>query len=206
MLFSTITSCKIGCVDGALYVITKTRIKDMKKTEAKLSLADVKVVYPKSVVKQIVAKYSFDFEFDGTGYRCWHDAKGNVQFTFPEEVGPQMIALIEEIDGRIHNMDAAAEDVRKFLSKYMLMNVMIGEELQQIPRSKLRYEAANVKPLDMDSLSVEEQCALEVLKEQTEKAHALAAADGGKFEDGVEVTVTKDMVKAKLAEKMRQKK
>jgi hypothetical protein len=177
----------------------------MNKTEAKLSLADVKVVYPKSVVKQIVAKYSFEFEFDGAEYRCWHDAKGNVKFTFPEEVGPQMIALIEEIDGRIHNMDVAAEDVRKFLSKYMLMNVMIGEELQQIPRSKLRYETTNVKPLDMDSLPLEEQCGLEALQEQAEKVHALVA-EGGKSEDGVTVTLTKDMVQAKLEEKMRQKK
>jgi hypothetical protein len=177
----------------------------MKKTEAKLSLADVRVVYPKSIVKQIKAKYSFEFEFDGEKCRCWHDAQGRLAFTVPEDVGPELATLVDEIERLISDVDASTADVRKFLSKYMQMKVMIEGELQQIPRSKIRYQVTNLKPLDMGSLSVEKQCVFEALQEQAQKAHALAVAKGGKPEDEVTVALTMDMVKAKLEEKMRQK-
>jgi hypothetical protein len=124
VLFGTITFCKIGCVDGALYVITKTRIENMKKT--------FKMTYPKSVVNQILAKYSFDFEFDGDEYRCEHDAKGNEAYTFPEEVGPQLVTLVDKMEELISKIDASTAEVSKFLIKHLQMKVMILDELLQV--------------------------------------------------------------------------
>jgi hypothetical protein len=177
-------------------------------TKARLTFLedDIRVIYPPATQNRIRAKYSIDFEIDGGMYHCWNDKKGNVQFTFPQKARPQLATLIEEVNRLIDVVDASTFDVRKFLVKYMVMELAIQEELLKLPFSVAGYETTNVKPLDMDSLSVEDQSLLEVLQEQTEKAHAVAAAKGGKPEDGVTVTFTKDMVKAKLEEKIRQKK
>jgi hypothetical protein len=146
--------------------------------------------YPKSAVRNIVPKYSFEFEIDGSSYRCWHNKKGHLRVTFPKESGPQLFALMREIERLIGAIDECRIDVRLFLTQYMLMTTRIERELAQIPISERQVMVTNIEPFDVDSLSLEDQCLLEVIQEQSEKV-----------EDEVTFSINEDMVKAKFEEK-----
>jgi hypothetical protein len=80
----------------------------------------------------------------------------------------------------------------------------IDEELRQASISKGPI-VLNSKPIDLNNIPLEQQCTLEVLSEQREKAENDAAAKGEPT-DKVKVTVTAEMVEAKLEEKMREPK
>ena len=56
--------------------------------------------------------------------------------------------------------------------------------------------------MDINKWSLHDQCLIEVIQEQGEKAHQATPANG-KSEDEVTVTVTKEMVEAKTQEKRR---
>jgi hypothetical protein len=161
----------------------------------------VRVFFPRPVNRKIRAKYSFGFSIRGGGYcRSWHDEKGRFWFKCLAEAGPLLRKLIDELERSIKQTSGPelnSIDARRFLFKYMRMTAAIEKELRRLPKSERRYVKTDADGLDMDSLwSIEEQCLREVIKEQTKRAQ----------KDGITVTITNDMVKAKLEEKARQTK
>jgi hypothetical protein len=66
------------------------------------------------------------------------------------------------------------------------------------------YEVLDSKPIDMEGMSLEKQCLVEVIEEQNEKAIQLAIANG--TPDHVTYTLTPEMLEAKMKEKMQQPK
>jgi hypothetical protein len=105
----------------------------MTKTEAKFER--VKVAYLVSEVKEISAKHAFDFEFDGSEFRCGYDENGHLVVTFSEDVASQLVTLVKRMERLIGYINASTADVSKFLIKYLQMNVMIDEELQKRTRT-----------------------------------------------------------------------
>ncbi len=75
----------------------------------------------------------------------------------------------------------------------------VEEELRRAPLSERNYEVLDSKPIDMKGLSLEEQCILEVIQEQREKANQVAIGNG--TPDDVTHTITVEMVEAKMKEK-----
>lgn len=128
----------------------------------------------------------------GTTSRFW--------FKCLAEAGPLLRKLIDELERSIKQTSGPelnSIDARRFLFKYIRMTAAIEKELRRLPKSERRYVKTDADGLDMDSLwSIEEQCLREVIKEQTKRAQ----------KDGITVTITNDMVKAKLEEKARQTK
>jgi hypothetical protein len=87
--------------------------------------------YHKSEIR-IRAKYSFEFEFHGIVYRCWHDANGLETFTFPDDTGLELSELVDGTNRLISKVYMDEEEVRTFLYKYMLMKAEMEEELGPI--------------------------------------------------------------------------
>jgi hypothetical protein len=180
----------------------------MANTKETLSEATVTVSYSKSAVMKIKAKSSFEFELEGTSCRCWFGASGALCFNAPsEEGGKQLQKLMAEVERLIH--DASCDDLdrldaRRFLSKLMQMQISIEEKLLKLPESQRRLVATDLRPIDIKKLSDEERCLLEVLQEQSEIAVAAAEKDGIQKER-IPLTISKDMVEAKLEEKRRRK-
>jgi hypothetical protein len=70
--------------------------------------------------------------------------------------------------------------------------------------SAARWLMVCPEPIDMKEMSLEHQCLLEVIQEQSKKANQAAVANG--TPDDVTFTVTAEMVEAKMKEKMQQPK
>jgi hypothetical protein len=78
--------------------------------------------------------------------------------------------------------------------------IKVGQELQRAPVSERCFEVLDSKPVDMETLSLEEQCFYELVQEQLESTEQGAAVDG--LRDDVTYTVTPEMIEAKMKEKM----
>jgi hypothetical protein len=91
-------------------------------------------------------------------------------------------------------------ELRKFALKLIQAMIRVEKELQNAPASERRWEVLKSKPLDLDKLSLEEQCIWEVAQEQIEKAENEGAVGNGAPGD-ITYTVTKEMVEAKMREK-----
>jgi hypothetical protein len=160
-------------------------------------------ILPLSVVNKITSKYWFPYECNGLTYyyeptdyydqQQLHDC--------PVEISRHLYKAIRTIDRLATRASAAVDivDVYSFIADYANTKAQMEMELRQVPISKRRLEGKAM----WFSLE-EEQCVLELIQEQAEKA--LAVKKDGEPKDFIKVTVSNDMVKAKLEEKMRQKK
>jgi len=139
---------------------------------------------------EIANKYSFSFMHDGQKTHYWHEGK-KFMFQCPESIRPDINTLIDGIDHlrkSVTVFDDAA--LMEFLYKYTKMYAKFFRELER----KEVYQVSDIQPIDIDSLSLEEQCLMEVMEEQIEK-------NNPKGLEGVEIKLTKDMLDAKIAQK-----
>jgi hypothetical protein len=87
----------------------------------------------------------------------------------------------------------------QFLCKHLQAATKVGEALQRVPESERRFELMDLEPGDISGLPLEQQCLLEVIQEQSQKANQAAVANG--TPDDVTYKVTAEMVEAKMKEK-----
>jgi hypothetical protein len=109
----------------------------------------------------------------------------------------QVAERVREIELAVKQCDAGRDidvpDLRKFACKHLQAMIKVEKELQRAPASDCHCKVLNSEPVDVEKLPLEEQCVMEVLQGQIEKA-------GGAF-DGATYTITKEMVDAKMREK-----
>jgi hypothetical protein len=145
---------------------------------------------PPDVMAEIANKYSFSFMHDGQKSHYWHEGK-TIMLECPESIRPDINTLIDGID-RLRNSVTVFDDaaLMEFLYKYAKMYAKFFKELER----KKVYQVSDIQPIDIESVSLEEQCLMEVMEEQIEK-------NNPEDLDGVEITHTKDMLDAKIAQK-----
>jgi hypothetical protein len=178
----------------------------MQKLLSNFIQGTVRETYSDAAVAKAMSKYSFEFKIDGVASRAGYDPQKSKLYIDGPATGSEFIALAEKvevlIDSKADDLDPL--DVRKFLCKHLRAMTKVGEAFQRAPASERRFELLDSKPIDLTGMSLEDQCILEVLQEQGEKANQAAIADG--TPDDVTFTVTAEMVKAKLKEKLAQSK
>jgi hypothetical protein len=174
----------------------------MSNTPSKLHTATVQMTYSKPVLKKAWLKYSFGFTIDGDAYRTWQDPEKEVVCFDCGDVGEQLHQLTQQIEQSINECGANSEidtfDLRKFACKHLQAMIKVEKELQCAPASEHRWEVLNTTLLDLEKLSLEEQCMFEVVQEQLEKQKTTFDENGL---GDVTYTVTKEMVEAKMREK-----
>src|SRR5947209_13247949 len=91
----------------------------------------------------------------------------------PVEISRHLYKAMEKIDRLATRARAAVDivDVYIFISEYARMKAEMEEELRQVPISKRRLESCSESKDTWFSLE-EEQCVLELIQEQAEKALA----------------------------------
>jgi hypothetical protein len=160
-------------------------------------------ILPLSVVHKITSKCWFAYECNGlTYYYEPTDYYDRQQLgDCPAEISHHLYKAMERIDRLATQASAAVDivDVYSFIAEYANTKAQMEMELRQVPISKRRLEGKAM----WFSLE-EEQCVLELIQEQAEKV--LAAKKDGEPKDSITVTVSNEMIKAKLEEKLRQKK
>jgi hypothetical protein len=168
----------------------------MSNTPSKFHTATVRVTYSKPVLEKAWLKYSFDFTIDEVPCRTWYDPENDVSCFDCGDAGEQLHQLTQHVEQCIKECGAASEidtfDLRKFACKHLQAMIKVEKELQRAPASERHCKVLNSEPVDVEKLSLEEQCVLEVLQEQIEKV------DDGML-DGATCTITKEMVDAKMA-------
>lgn len=176
----------------------------MDKIELETMEVDVK--RNEAVIKESYSTYGFEFTIDEITCRTWYDHEHKAFAIMCPYKGEKLLDLTAKVDRLIYEVleDFDIRDVRKFLCKHIRSMAKIDEELRQASISNGPI-VLNSKPIDLDNMPLEQQCTLEVLSEQREKAENDAAAKGEPT-DKVKVTVTAEMVEAKLEEKMREPK
>jgi hypothetical protein len=179
----------------------------MSKVESKFATAYVQESYSDAALKRAWSKYSFNYKIDGEARHTWYDSNTS-EVGFDDGKGAEeLFNLTEEIDRVIRESHSKADidvlDLREFACKHLRAMIKVEQELQRAPASERCYKASNVKPMDMDKLSLEEQCVLEVLQEQLEKAESEGAVGEGAPGEKV-YTITKEMVDAKMQGKEQQ--
>jgi hypothetical protein len=174
----------------------------MSNTECKLQEADLQVSYSDTALKKAWLKYSFDFTIDGKACRTWYDPENDLECFDCGDAAEFLYQLTQKIEKSIAECGAKLEvdvlDVRKFAFKHLQALIRVEKKLQRSPMSERRYEVVDSKPLDMEKLSFEEQCMVEVMQEQLEKQKTTFDENGL---GDVTHTITKEMVEAKMREK-----
>jgi hypothetical protein len=156
------------------------------------------------VIEKAFRKYSFSLNIDGVTYRGGYDRQKDTRYIR----GPDTAAELADLAGKVETIiretkpDLDPHDARRFLSKHLLAMIRVEQELQRTPLSECLFELVDSSPFDTKEMSLEEQCFLEVLQEQSEQAKQAAVANG--TPDDVTYEVTIEMVEAKMKEKLRQ--
>jgi hypothetical protein len=174
----------------------------MPNVKSNLKEGTVRETYSDAAVAKAMSKYSFEFKLDGVASRAGYDPQKDKLYIDGPATGSELLDLAEKVEVIIDSKADALDplDVRKFLCKHLRAMIKAGEALQRAPVSERRFELLDSKPMDMERMSLEDQCVLEVIQEQSEKAKQ--AANG--TPDDVTVTVTAEMVEAKMKEKIQQ--
>jgi hypothetical protein len=184
----------------------------MLKLESKVCEGNVQETYSETTLKKAWSKYSFEFKIDGVTCQAGYDRQLEKFYAECPETAPEASELAHKVFGLAEKVELVMRqsngldqlDARKFLCKHLRAMIKVEQELQRAPASERRYELSNSKPIDTEGASLEDQCFLEVIQEQSEKANNAAAANGKP--DDVTYTVTADMVEAKMKEKLQQPK
>src|SRR5262249_11254368 len=128
--------------------------------------------YSDAVLKKAWSKYSFDFKVDGVACHAWYDhQKRRCCAEWPDNAAG-LFDLAEEVDHIIRQSKADLDplDIHKFLCKHLRAMMKVEQELQRAPLSERCLELLDSKPIDMNDMSLECQCFLEVIQDQSEKA------------------------------------
>jgi hypothetical protein len=195
------TLVKGVCSRGILASNNKQE-SDMEKLQPKLMEGDIQETYSESLLRKAWSKYSFEFKVDGVVCRVWYDQQEGLCAKC-SDTGAELLHVAEQVEEIIReskcNLDRP--QVRQVLCKHLRAMIKVERELQRAPASERRFKLLNAKPLDKNGMSLEDQCLLEVLQEQSEKVNQAAAANG--TPDDVKYEVTAEMVAAKMQGKTR---
>lgn len=174
----------------------------MQNVESTWTESTVRETYSDAAVAKAMSKYSFGFKIDGVAYHCGYDPQESKLYIEGPATRAELLDLIEKVEAIFRESKLGVDDLdaRKFLCKHLRAMMKVKEELRRAPLSERNYEVLDSKPIDMTGLSLEEQCILEVIQEQREKANQVAIGNG--TPDDVTHTITVEMVEAKMKEKM----
>ncbi len=178
--------CKVNWSDGHPVVsTTQIGVKLMDKIE--LDAMEVDVTKSEAVIKKAYSTYGFEFNIDGSTCRTWYDQENKAFVIICPHNGAKLLDLTEKLEGLIYQVleDFDIRDVSEFLCKHILSIAKIHEKLGKASISKGPI-VLNSKPINLDNLN--------------------DAAAKGESTDRGKVTVTAEMVEAKLEEKMRKPK
>jgi hypothetical protein len=151
--------------------------------------ATVKQQIPADKFEEIQRKHSCSFTCQGE--KCTYGMKdGRLGFDIPVDAQPDIMRVIkgaEKVERQVENMDQL--EVYELLYKVYRMKYRILKEA----RKNAVYEQIDEEPLDLENMTLEERCLLEVLQEQSERART----------DGTnEYTITKEMLDNKIEMKL----
>jgi cell division septum initiation protein DivIVA len=185
----------------------------MANLQSKWLKGNIQETYSEAALTKALSKYSFEFKVNGASCQAAYDRQLKKFYTECPEATPEASKLADKVFGLAQKVERLISrsksgldiiDARKFLCKHLRAMIKVDQELQHAPASERRYELLNSKPIDTEKLSLEDQCLLEAIQEQSEKANNAAAAAG--TPDDVTYTVTEEMVQAKMQEKLQQPK
>ena len=182
------------------------KARKMENAELKLIEGTVRETYSDATLARALSKYSFRFKIDGVACRAWYDRQKNELLIDGPDKGAELPDLVDKLEAIIRETKSGLDplDVRTFLRKHLQATTKVEQASQRVPVSERRFELLNSKPVDISGMSLEDQCLLEVLQEQRQKANEAAVANGAL--DDVTYKVTAEMVEAKMKEKMQQPK
>jgi hypothetical protein len=172
----------------------------MSKIESKFVEADIQQTYSDAALAKARSNYAFMYKIDGFAHSVRYDPQKEVLLSYDKH--DKLFDLAQEIELLIRDSKADFDifEVRRFLCKHLQAMIKVGQELQRAPVSERCFEVLDSKPVDMETLSLEEQCFYELVQEQLESTEQGAAVDG--LRDDVTYTVTPEMIEAKMKEKM----
>ena len=164
----------------------------------------VRMTYSKAALNRAYRRYSFGFNVGKVTCRAGYDPQKDRFYIAGPETGAELADLVQKVEAIIQQsaLDVDAIDVRSFLCKHFRAMTKIEQDLRRAALSERRFEFTDSKPIDMQQMSLEHQCLLEVLQEQSEKANEDAVANGTPHD--VSYTVTTGMVESKMKEKLAQ--
>ncbi len=173
----------------------------MAKLKSKWIEGSVRETYADATLARAFSKYSFGFNVAGVAYHCGYDPQESKLYIEGPATRAELLDLVEKVEAIFRESKLGVDDLdaRKFLCEHLRAMMKVEEELRRAPLSERNYEVLDSKPIDMKGLSLEEQCILEVIQEQREKANQVAIGNG--TPDDVTHTITVEMVEAKMKEK-----
>jgi hypothetical protein len=174
----------------------------MKNVESKCKEGIVRETYSDAALRKAWSKYSFRFKIDGVTCRAGYDPQENKLYIDGPATGAELLYLVDKLEVMIRESksDLNSLDIRRFLWKHLRAMMKVEQELQRASVSERRFELLDSEPVDMEEMSLADQCLLEVIEEQSKKANQAAVANG--TPDDVTYKVTAEMVEAKMKDKM----
>jgi hypothetical protein len=163
----------------------------------KICEAADKVQRQSSAISAIVEKYAFPFMVNGAKARLGHTyGQVYVEYEKGANVEEDFGTLINGLNELVEKMQVWKDktEVLNFVSTYSRITSMKIQKLARLPNSEAYVEALKFVPIDKEILSVKKQCVEEVVSEQ------IATHPG----PGATFSITKEMIDAKIAEKMGQ--
>ena len=132
----------------------------MEKSEVRIEEGTLRQTYVGEACKRAMCKYSVDFEVNGKRYRAWvnpHDGGYYSDCPNPQREGLyEFVAELEQVIRQPKpHLDSLA--VRKFLCEHLQAMIEVETELRDNPVAECESELLNVKPVDIEKLSPEEQ-------------------------------------------------
>ena len=103
--------------------------------------------------------------------RAGYDPQKDRFYIAGPETGAELADLVQKVEAIIEQsaLDVDAIDVRSFLCKHFRAMTKIEQDLRRAALSERRFEFTDPKPIDMQQMSLEHQCLLEVLQEQSRR-------------------------------------
>jgi hypothetical protein len=160
-------------VGGVCRLIPKIESSEMTTIQSKFVEGTVRETYSDAALRKAWSKYSFDFKLDGVACRAGYDLQESKLCIEGPEKGAELLDLAEKVEAIIPESKADLDplEVRKFLCKHLRAMTKVEQELHRAPASERRFELLDSEPIDMNGMSLEDECVLEVLQEQSEKAN-----------------------------------
>ena len=156
-----------------------------------------KVQRQSSAISAIVEKYSFPFMVNGAEARLGHTyGQVYVEHEKGANVEEDFGTLINGLNQLVEKMQVWKDkiEVLNFLSTYSRITSMKIQKLRRLANSESYFEILKCVPVDKEIWSLRKQCVEEVVSEQ------IATHPG----PGATFSITKEMIDAKIAEKMEQ--
>jgi hypothetical protein len=136
----------------------------------------------------------------------WYDADEKSILVDAGDTGQTLLQLALQIERAIEycrrNANIDIFEVRKFVIKHIKAMIPVDTELERAPSPDCRCEVLDATPIELDKLPLEQQCLLEVIQQESQKATSKNGIAASNDEDvDVKFTVTKQMIEAKMKDK-----